>query len=113
MDYKAVRFEERYRQSKFDVVLDTIGGALPNHDPSPVVTLTPMSMHATLIGCICCPGTGILSQSGSGEHSTSLPPQHVQCRRDTAVNSNVRREQVTTTRAASRCSSRAATSRTS
>jgi NADPH:quinone reductase-like Zn-dependent oxidoreductase len=27
VDYKNVRFEERYRLSPFDVVVDTIGGA--------------------------------------------------------------------------------------
>jgi len=29
VDYKAVRFDDRYRNSRFDVVLDTIGGAHP------------------------------------------------------------------------------------
>ena len=30
VDYNSVRFEERYRSAPFDVVVDTIGGALPS-----------------------------------------------------------------------------------
>ena len=58
VDYKAVRFEERYRNSRFDVVLDTIGGARPpcsgRTDAQPDLTLDPtltssLVTHTTLV----------------------------------------------------------------
>ena len=57
VDYKSVRFEERYRQSKFDVVVDTIGGASPS-GPA-FVTLTVQ----------CLPLAGPLPRRKEASHS--------------------------------------------
>ena len=60
MDYKAVRFEERYRQSKFDVVVDTIGGA-----PLPVSRVQPRQASG-----FWAPSQSISGKAGAQRRST-------------------------------------------